>query len=192
MKKSIIVVIIAVFAGLLSNAQNLPKVKMETSLGNIIIEVNTEKAPITAFNFLRHVEDSTYANGKFYRVVHLENQPKNDKKIEVIQGGIYTEIRFDKINPIPHESTEETGLKHLGGTISMARMEPGSATTEFFICVNDQPDLDFGAERNPDKQGFAAFGQVIEGMDVVRAIQKQEEQNQTLVEKIVMNISIME
>lgn len=192
MKKSILLVLIVVFSGYIGNTQSLPKVKMETPLGDIVLEIDTKRAPITAFNFLRHVQDSTYNNGKFYRVVRLDNQPKNEIKIEVVQGGIFTEIRFDRINPIPHETTKETGLKHLDGTISMARMQPGSATTEFFICVNDQPDLDFGASRNPDKQGFAAFGKVIEGMDVVREIQKQKDEHQTMVEKVSFKVSIVE
>jgi peptidyl-prolyl cis-trans isomerase A (cyclophilin A) len=73
--------------------------------------------------------------------------------------------------PIQQETTAQTGLKHLDGTISMARLEPGSATSEFFICVGDQPELDFGGKRYADGQGFAAFGRVTQGMEVVRAIQ---------------------
>jgi len=167
--------------------QSLPKVKMETSLGNIIVEIDTVKAPITAKNFLHHVQASTFKNAVFYRVVRMDNQPENAIKIEVIQGGIYTEPRFGDIKPIEHETTDKTGIKHLNGTISMARMEPGTASTEFFICIGDQPELDYGGKRNPDGQGFAAFGKVAEGMEVVRKIQQQKDNKQTLVEKVAIN-----
>lgn len=171
------------------SAQLLPRVKMETSLGNIIIEADTIKAPVTANNFLKHVVAGTYKNGVFYRVVRMNNQPENDIKIEVIQGGVFTEERLEQIEPIRHETTKETGLKHMDGTISMARMDPGTASTEFFICVGDQPELDFGGKRNPDKQGFAAFGRVVEGMDVVKKIQLQKDKNQTLIKKISLKVS---
>jgi peptidyl-prolyl cis-trans isomerase A (cyclophilin A) len=116
----------------------------------------------------------------------MDNQPNNDVKIEVIQGGIYTEPRFGDIKPIEHETTDKTGIKHKDGTISMARMGPGTASTEFFICVGDQPELDFGGKRNPDGQGFAAFGHIVKGIDVVRNIQQLKDKNQTLLEKVVI------
>lgn len=188
MKKSIFLVVFAFFICSQAFGQVLPKVKIETNLGAIVVEVDTIKAPISALNFLKHVTGGSYSDGVFYRVVRMDNQPQNDVKIEVIQGGVFTEARLDKIPTIEHETTEQTGLKHLDGTISMARMKPGSASTEFFICVNDQPDLDFGGKRNPDGQGFAAFGQVVEGMDVVREIQRQKDEGQILVEKIEINI----
>jgi len=184
MRKTIIFFITVVVIACHAAAQNLPRVKMQTSLGEIIVEIDTINAPVTAKNFLNHVENNTYKNALFYRVVRMDNQPNNDVKINVIQGGIYTEPRFEAIKPIAHETTETTGLKHLGGTLSMARMEPGTASTEFFICVDNQPELDFGGNRNPDGQGFAAFGQVISGMDVVRKIQQQKDEQQTLVEKV--------
>jgi peptidyl-prolyl cis-trans isomerase A (cyclophilin A) len=117
----------------------------------------------------------------------MDNQPENDIKIEVIQGGIYSEPRFGDIKPIEHETTDKTGIKHLNGTISMARMEPGTASTEFFICIGDQPELDYGGKRNPDGQGFAPFGKVIKGMEVVCKIQQQKEKKQTLIEKVAIN-----
>lgn len=177
-------IIIAIFLSLNSFSQTLPKVKLVTSLGEIVVEIDTVNAPITSNNFLKHIEAGTYKNAVFYRVVRMDNQPNNDVKIEVIQGGVFVEVQFEKIKTISHETTEITGLKHLDGTISMARNKPGSASTEFFICVGNQPELDFGGKRNPDGQGFAAFGQVINGMDVVRKIQQQRNENQTLVEKI--------
>jgi len=191
MKKSILLIVILAVFVLQSFGQPLPKVKIETSFGDIIAEIDTLKAPISGKNFLNHVKTGTYENAIFYRVVRMDNQPNNDVKIEVIQGGVFTEVRFEKIPPIVHETTEQTGLKHLDGTISMARMEPGSASTEFFICIGDQPELDFGGKRNPDGQGFAAFGKVVKGMDVVRKIQQQKDEGQTLVEKVGMKLSIL-
>ena len=178
--------LIATFLFLNGFSQSLPKVKIETSLGEITVEIDTINAPVSANNFLKHVDAGTYKNAVFYRVVRMDNQPNNDVKIEVIQGGVFVEVQFEKIEPISHETTKDTGLKHLDGTISMARSTPGTASTEFFICVGNQPELDFGGKRNPDGQGFAAFGQVVKGMDVVRKIQQQKDKNQTLIDKIVI------
>lgn len=176
--------VIAILLFLNGNGQNLPTVKIETLFGEIVCEIDTVNAPVSAANFLKHVEIGTYKNAVFYRVVRMDNQPQNDIKIEVIQGGVFTKVQFKKIEPIRHETTKETGLKHLDGTLSMARSKPGTASTEFFICVGNQPELDFGGKRNSDGQGFAAFGQVIEGMDVVRKIQVQKDKNQTLIEPV--------
>jgi peptidyl-prolyl cis-trans isomerase A (cyclophilin A) len=165
-------------------SQNLPVVKIETTLGTILCEIDTIHAPISAHNFLNHIRKDTYKNAVFYRVVRPDNQPNNKTKIQVIQGGLYADEEIDKIKPIMHETTNETGLKHLDGTLSMARNEPGTASTEFFICVGDQPELDFGGKRNPDGQGFAAFGNVIKRMEIVRKIQIQKDKNQYLVEPI--------
>jgi len=148
-----------------------PRVRLVTELGVIVVEVYPERAPVTVANFLRHVDEGRLAGSTFYRVVRLDNQPNDEVKIEVIQGGPRRLSRELRLPPIAHESTEETGLRHLDGTISMARSAPGTASSEFFICVGNQPELDYGGRRNPDGQGFAAFGRVVEGMDVVRRIQ---------------------
>lgn len=132
-----------------------------------------EKAPVTCKNFLKYVDEKKYDGAIFYRVVRLNNQPDKKVKIEVIQGGLQNDTTGN-FPPIAHESTKITGIKHLNGVLSMARTIPGSATSEFFICINDQPELDFGGKRNTDGQGFAAFGKVISGMDVVRRIQLGE------------------
>ena len=176
--------ILLVMISLNSFSGSLSKVKMNTSFGEIIVELDTVRAPISANNFLQNVKNEVYKDAIFYRVVRPDNQPNSKVKIEVIQGGIYTQIRFGEIPKIEHETTEVTGIKHLDGTISMARSKPGSASTEFFICVGEQPELDFGGTRNPDGQGFAAFGRVIDGMDVVRKIQEQKDLKQTLVTPI--------
>jgi peptidyl-prolyl cis-trans isomerase A (cyclophilin A) len=168
------------------------QVRISTDLGEIVVEVYPDRAPVTARNFLDLVEKGTYANSFFYRVVRMDNQPVNPVKIEVIQGGLFDEEKLDAIAPIPHESTQVTGILHTDGVISMARMEPGSASTEFFICVGDQPSLDFGGARNADGQGFAAFGKVIRGMELVRSIQALPDQGQYLEEKIrILDMSVI-
>jgi len=146
------------------------RVVIETDAGRIEVAIDTAAAPATAKNFLRYVDDSFYDGTSFYRVVTPDNQPDNLVKIEVIQGG--ADGTRTTREPIALERTSITALKHLDGTISMARNGPDTATSEFFICVGDQPELDFGGRRNPDGQGFAAFGRVVSGMDVVRKIQR--------------------
>jgi len=169
-------------------SQKLPIVKMETPVGRIVCEIDTIHAPVTAMNFLNHLKNGTFQNPTFYRVVRPDNQPKSNVKIQVIQGGLYDDKIIDKIKPIPHETTQETGLKHTDGALSMARNQPGTASTEFFICVGDQPSLDFGGMRNPDGQGFAVFGRVISGMEVVRKIQQLKDTSQYLVEPVKIEI----
>jgi peptidyl-prolyl cis-trans isomerase A (cyclophilin A) len=181
--KIMLTTIILTFANF-GYSQNLPVVSIETTLGTIFCEIDTIHAPVTAHNFLNHIQKDTYKNTVFYRVVRQDNQPASKTKIEVIQGGLFADEEIDKIKPIIHETTKETGIKHLDGTLSMARNEPGTASTEFFICVGNQPELDFEGKRNPDGQGFAAFGKVIKGMVVVRKIQVQKDKNQYLVEPV--------
>lgn len=155
------------------NESSNPKVLIETELGNITIEVDVENAPITGSNFLAYSDSGKYDGlALFYRTVTLENQPENKVKIEVIQAGFFEDSLIEKyqFTPIIHETTSQTGILHKNGTISMARAEVGTASSEFFICIGEQPELDFGGKRNPDGQGFAAFGKVVEGMDVVKTI----------------------
>jgi peptidyl-prolyl cis-trans isomerase A (cyclophilin A) len=160
--------------------QQNPEVLIQTTLGEIKVEVYEEKAPITATNFLRYVRENRFRGATFYRTVTMDNQPNNDIKIEVIQGGLKEDSLGLGLPAIEHETTGQTGLLHLDGSISMARAEPGTASSEIFICVGDQPELDFGGQRNPDGQGFAVFGMVVEGMDVVRRIQAQPADGQML------------
>jgi peptidyl-prolyl cis-trans isomerase A (cyclophilin A) len=160
---------------------SLPQVKMKTDLGDIIMEIDTVNAPVTAVNFLKYIDDKIFNSAFFYRVVRMDNQPNNEIKIEVIQGGLGFDESHLSLSPIEHETTDKTGILHKDGVISMARMEPGTASSEIFICVGDQPALDFGGKRNPDGQGFAAFGKVIRGMDVVREIQSKPDEEQMLV-----------
>lgn len=161
-----------------------PTVVLTTPIGQITIELHAQQAPITCANFLRYVQESRYNQATFYRVVRLDNQPNNEVKIEVIQGGLGMDDHPQKLPPIPQETTQITGLKHLDGTLSMARLAPDSAHSEIFICINDQPELDFAGKRNPDGQGFAAFGQVVRGMEVVRMIQQGATHEQQLKEPV--------
>ena len=169
----------AMLLGQSAAAQSLPHVVIQTSLGSIEVEVDTVRAPITGLNFLRYVDQGLYRGGRFHRTVRPDNQPDNQVKIEVIQGGPDPRRSKDAA-AIPLERTSTTGLSHQDGTLSMARDGPDTATSEFFICIGDQPELDFGGKRNPDGQGFAAFGRVVRGMDVVRAIQTARAQGQAL------------
>ncbi|MGB8319612.1 MAG: peptidylprolyl isomerase [Ignavibacteriaceae bacterium] len=159
-----------------------PLVLIKTEMGNIEVEIYQNKAPISAGNFLNCVDDGVYKDSYFYRTVTPNNQPDDDIKIEVIQGGLLD--KADDYPPIKHETTKKTGILHKDGTISYARNEPGTATTEFFICIGNQPELDYGGKRNPDRQGFAAFGRVVKGMDIVRKIHKQPAEKQMLKPKI--------
>lgn len=151
---------------------NLVRVLMQTELGDIEIELDAKRAPGTTENFLRYVDAGHYDGGRFHRTVKLnpDNQPNNAIKIEVIQGGVNPEKAKENFGPIKLERTSVTGLKHKDGTISMARNFADTATSDFFICIGDQPELDFGGKRNADAQGFAAFGKVVKGMDVVKKI----------------------
>jgi peptidyl-prolyl cis-trans isomerase A (cyclophilin A) len=121
-----------------------------------------------------------YDGGMFHRTVTPDNQPDSTVKIEVVQAGINPAHEHNEFAPITLERTTSTGIKHLAGVISMARDGPDTATSDFFICVSDQPSLDFGGARNPDGQGFAAFGHVVRGMGVVRRIQQAKANGQSL------------
>jgi peptidyl-prolyl cis-trans isomerase A (cyclophilin A) len=154
--------------------RNPPQVLIQTELGEIEVEVDAERAPVTAENFLKYVDAGQYDGGRFHRAVKLkpDNQPDKQIKIEVIQAGVNPEKEKQGFPPIKLERTSVTGLKHKNGVISMARDGADTATSDFFICIGDQPELDFGGKRNPDGQGFAAFGRVVKGMDVARKIQQ--------------------
>jgi len=154
-------------------------VLIKTGIGDIVVELFDKQAPVTVANFLAYVDQGLFKGASFYRVVRLDNQPRSSVKIEVIQGGLGAG-GGKALPPILHETTDRTGIRHRDGTISMARDKPGTASSEFFICVNDQPELDFMGLRNPDGRGFAAFGRVVQGMDVVRSIQRLKDKDQML------------
>ena len=160
------------------------QVEILTELGPITVELYPDRAPGTVANFLRYVDGGFFTGGSFHRTVHGENQPNDSIRIAVIQGDIDRGRRQDAFDAIDLERTHITGLKHVDGAISMARGGPDTATSSFFICVGDQPELDYEGRRNPDGQGFAAFGVVLEGMDVVRAINRSPSEEQSLLPPI--------
>ena len=155
-------------------------VVVQTTLGPITIEVDAARAPKTAANFLRYVDAGLYDGARFHRTVRAGNQPANKVKIDVVQAGRGDHPVPPDFPPIPLERTSETGLRHVDGAVSMARDGPDTATADFFICVGGQPELDFGGKRNPDGQGFAVFGRVVAGMDVVRRIHQAPADGQAL------------
>ena len=143
----------------------------ETELGAITMEIDAAHAPVTAANFLKYVDGKYYDGGVINRAVRPDNTVRHDVEIQVIQFQS-NPARRDMFPAIPLERTSVTGLKHLNGVLSMARSAAAdSATSSFSIMIGDQPSLDFGGARNADGQGFAAFGKVVAGMDVVKKIQ---------------------
>jgi peptidyl-prolyl cis-trans isomerase A (cyclophilin A) len=163
---------VAASAATLVSAQSTPvRVRIQTEIGDIVVEVDRARAPITSANFLKYVDAGHYDGGTWHRTVKPDNQPESTVKIEVIQAGVNPDQSKAGFPPIALERTNVTGILHKDGVISMARGAPDSATSGWFICINDQPSLDFGGQRNPDGQGFAAFGRVVSGMDVARKIQ---------------------
>jgi cyclophilin family peptidyl-prolyl cis-trans isomerase len=157
-----------------------PRVLIQTQLGDIEVELEAGKAPKTVENFLHYVHEGFFSDGSFFRTVTADNQPNDAVKIAVIQAQANPAKEKEFSPPIRLEWTSDTGLKHLDGTLSMARSEPDSAQDSFSICVGDQPELDFGGKRNPDGQGFAAFGRVVKGMEVVRKIHESPREGQQL------------
>jgi len=157
-----------------------PRVLIQTEVGDFEVELDARRAPGTVTNFLRYVHEGLFSDGSFFRTVTMDNQPSNKVKIQVIQAQANPAKTNEFFPPIPLERTRDTGLRHRDGTISMARDGPDTAQENFFICIGDQPELDFGGKRNPDGQGFAAFGRVTKGMDIVRKIQQGTEEGQKL------------
>lgn len=180
MKLLLVAAILSAF-GVANAADAKPiRVIIKTDAGDIEVELEADRAPNTVANFLKYVDGKHYDGGRFHRTVTPDNQPDNKVKIEVVQAGINPDKSKDEFKPIKLERTSDTKLKHKDGVISMARDGPDSATSDFFICIGDQPELDFGGKRNPDGQGFAAFGKVVKGMDVVKKIQKSAAEGQSL------------
>ncbi|WP_375586420.1 peptidylprolyl isomerase [Cyclobacterium xiamenense] len=172
------------FLGLVQVAvcQRYDRAILDTDFGEITIDLFSNQAPVTVANFLEYVAKDAYASSHFFRVCTTANEADREFPIEVIQGGEVPDSLLRA--PIQLETTEKTGILHKDGTLSMARSEPNSAQTSFFICIGDQPELDFGGKRNPDGQGFAAFGKVIRGMDVVRQIQQLPDRDQYLLDPV--------
>jgi peptidyl-prolyl cis-trans isomerase A (cyclophilin A) len=166
-------------AGIASSASASPRpvdVTIQTTLGTIVVRLDPAHAPNTVKNFLHYVDAGTYNGAAFYRTVSKAREPQS--RIEVIQGGLNPQGSDPMIRPIALEGTDKTGLRNTDGTIAMARtQDPNSATTEFFIDVGDDSFLDAGGPTGP---GYAAFGKVIRGMDVVLKIQRADASGETL------------
>jgi len=153
-----------------ANSADKPRVVLETAAGRIVLELELERAPLTVCNFLSYVTDGDYEAGSFFRTVVSETNA-SPNPIDVIQAATPRGADDSLRPPIPLERTRDTGLSHTAGAISMARDGPDTATSSFFIVTRDTPALDFGGGRNPDGQGFAVFGRLVEGLDVARRIQ---------------------
>ena len=160
--------------------KGLVPIVIETSLGTIEAALDSARAPRTVTNFLRYVDAGLYDMAQFHRTVTPRNQPGSPVRIDVIQASLGAAHSRQRLPPIPIERTTVTRLHHGDGTLSVARAGPDTGADEFFICIGDQPELDFGGKRNPDGQGFAAFGQVTKGMDVVRRIHSSHADGQRL------------
>lgn len=152
-----------------------PHLTIQTDRGKIEVELYEDKAPKTVAAFLNNVDAGTYTEGSFYRVLSRDDLPEKFNS-GLIQGGVYeSKPQVEKsLTFVPHESPKVTGLSHTDGTISMARTDTGTAKSEFFICIGDQSQFDSSLRTNPDGQGYAAFGRVVEGMEIVREIQNQK------------------
>jgi peptidyl-prolyl cis-trans isomerase A (cyclophilin A) len=173
--------LLAALACLAAPVEKKPvRVQISTDKGDIVVELDTARAPRTSANFLEYVDRKFYDGGQFHRTVRADNQPDDKVKIGVIQADVNVKKEKEQLPPIKLERTSKTGLAHKDGTISMARDGPDTATASFFVCIGDQPQLDFGGRRNPDGQGFAAFGRVVKGMDVVKKIQAAPAKAQAL------------
>jgi peptidyl-prolyl cis-trans isomerase A (cyclophilin A) len=177
-----LVLVLALTLAQATSAAPLPRVTIETEIGAIVLEIDTVRAPNTAANFLKYVDAALYDGGRFHRTVRTEpdNQPQNAVKIDVVQAGANPARAMEYFQPIVHEATSDTRLTHADGVVSMARAQVNTARDQFFICIGDQKELDAGGKRNADGQGFAAFGRVISGMDIVRKIQASPASGQTL------------
>ncbi len=172
--------------GLISSCHssyNEPHVILETTEGDIELELYPDKAPKTVAAFLKNVEEGKYKEATFYRVLKADQMP-NDFNSGIIQGGIHLSKQKISAAFIPHENTKQSRLSHTEGIISMARTKPGTASTEFFICIGDQSSLDYGRRGTPDSLGMAAFGKVIKGMKIVRKIQNQQSNGDAFVQPI--------
>lgn len=172
MYRKLLIVFICIMVACSSPKYKNPHVVIETKYGDIEVELYPDHAPKTVAAFLSYIDSGYYKNATFYRVLRDDEQPTDAPKAELIQGGIWRTnyALSEKVPGIMHEPTNQTKILHTNGTISLARQAPGTANTEFFICVGDQHGFDYGGANNADGQGYAAFGKVVKGMDVVKRI----------------------
>jgi peptidyl-prolyl cis-trans isomerase A (cyclophilin A) len=154
-----------------SDGARAVRLQLQTELGDVLLEIDTARAPLTAANFLRYVDAGRYDGGLFHRALTRANQAGKAAPVELVQAGVAARHRGRDFAPIAMEPTARTGLRHLDGTLSMARDDADSATSQFFVALGAQPSLDAGGRRHPDGRGFAAFGRVTAGLEVLRRIQ---------------------
>ena len=180
MNRLVIALFVLMLAGCSVNNNQNPHIEIRTRIGNIEVELYPDKAPQTVRAILSYIDSGFYKDASFYRVLNMNNQPSDAPKAELIQGGLWNKkgTRRNLIPGIPHESTRQTGILHTDGVVSLARQEPGTANSEFFICIGNQSGFDYGGENNADGQGYAAFGKVTKGMDIVRRIYNMPEEEQ--------------
>ena len=167
-----------------------PHVEIQTGEGDIEVELFQDRAPKSVAAFLSYIDAGYYKNSSFYRALNEDNQPTGNAGTAMIQGGIWRSRHNIKLPGIPHENTLQTKLSHTDGVISLARQATGTANTEFFICIGDQKGFDYGGANNPDRQGYAAFGQVVKGMDIIKQLYIQPT-NGDLLEQPVKIINIV-
>ena len=181
MDRRLFFLVFVLFAGCHSSNPDTPHVLIRTAAGDIEVELYLRQAPKTAGAFLSYIDSGFYKNSSFYRVLNEDNQVMGAPASNLIQGGIWKTNHRKAVSlpGVPHEPTRDTHILHTNGVISLARDQPGTGTSEFFICVGDQHGYDFGGENNPDGQGYAAFGKVVSGMDVVRTLYARPESDQS-------------
>jgi peptidyl-prolyl cis-trans isomerase A (cyclophilin A) len=166
-----------------------PHIEIQTKFGDIEVELFPDKAPKTVAAFLKYVDSGYYKNASFYRALNDDNQPMGNAETALLQGGIWKTKPNFSLPGIPHETTQQTKLSHTDGTISLARQEAGTANSEFFICVGDQKGFDYGGANSTDGQGYAAFGHVLKGMDLVRKFYSQPTDGEQLKQQVdILNI----
>jgi len=170
------------------NFRKNPHVQISTNFGNIEAELYPSNAPKTVAAFLSYVDSGFYKNSSFYRVLLIESMSSDNKNTGLIQGGIWqsNNNRAATLPGIVHESPKQTGLSHTSGTLSLARSAAGTANSEFFICIGDQTEYDSSKNLNPDGLGYAAFGKVISGMEIIRKIQNQPANGQNFIKPVVI------
>ena len=165
-----------------------PRVRIGTPCGEFTVEIESAAAPLTSAHFLRFATEGHLSHSSIYRIVTAANCER-EPPIAVIQFGWLPKSADTRppLPPVPHEPLGKTGLRHLDGTISLARLEPGTGTSAFFVCLGDQPQLDQGGERAADGHGFAAFGRIVEGREVLDAVASLARETEWLTDPIPIN-----
>jgi peptidyl-prolyl cis-trans isomerase A (cyclophilin A) len=184
MKKLFFVLLVIQTISCTQKKYDNPHIIIDTNYGEIEAELYPKKTPKTTAAFLSYIDSGFYKKTTFYRVLKNEDLPM-DINYGVIQGGVWPKEK--NVVGVEHESTKLTGLSHTNGTLSLARSTVGSATTEFFICIGDETQFDAGNKGAHDTLGFAAFGRVVKGMDIVRKIQAQKNTGENFNTKIIIN-----